>query len=104
MSKKDCGLTSEGEKLVKLANSLGIIIDLAHTRKKTVINVCNLSRKPVIASHANVKILKDHMRDLDEEEIEATVRTNGVIGITAIGSLYMKPKIFPTSFKLFLNT
>jgi len=36
MSKKDNGLTSEGEKLVKLANSLGIIIDLAHTCKKTV--------------------------------------------------------------------
>ncbi|MFP3203506.1 MAG: hypothetical protein RXR43_15230 [Sulfolobus sp.] len=27
MSKKDYGLTSEGEELVKLANSLGIIID-----------------------------------------------------------------------------
>ncbi|MFP3203507.1 MAG: membrane dipeptidase [Sulfolobus sp.] len=43
-----------------------------------------MSRKPVIASHANVKRLKDHKRNLDDEEIEAIVRTNGVIGITAI--------------------
>gem|GEM_PF-6835968 len=63
-----------------------------------------MSRKPVIASHANVKRLKDHKRNLDDEEIEAIVRTNGVIGITAIGSLHMKPKIPPTSFILYLNT
>jgi len=86
MSKRDYGLTSEGEELVKLANSLGITIDLAHATKKTVIDVCNLSRKPVIASHANVKRLKDHRRNLDDEEIEVIVRTNGVIGITAIVS------------------
>jgi membrane dipeptidase len=83
MSKKDYGSTSEGEELVKLANSLGIIIDLAHAGKKAIIDVCNLSKKPVIASHANVKRLKDHRRNLDDEEIEAIVRTNGVIGITA---------------------
>ena len=39
MSKKDYGLTSEGKELVKLANSLGIIIDSAHACKKTVIDV-----------------------------------------------------------------
>ncbi|QGR19624.1 dipeptidase [Stygiolobus azoricus] len=93
MSKKDYGLTSEGEELVKLANSLGIIIDLAHAGKRTVIDVCNLSKKPVIVSHANVKRLKDHKRNLDDEEIEAIVKTNGVIGITAIVSTLGKGDI-----------
>lgn len=86
MSKKDYGLTSEGEELVKLANSLGIIIDLAHAGKRTVIDVCNISRKPVIVSHANVKRLKEHKRNLDDEEIEAVVKTKGIIGVTAIVS------------------
>ncbi|BDB98156.1 membrane dipeptidase [Saccharolobus caldissimus] len=86
MSKKDYGLTSEGEELVKLANSLGIIIDLAHAGKRTVIDVCNVSRKPVIVSHANVKRLKVHKRNLDDEEIEAIVKTKGIIGVTAIVS------------------
>ena len=63
-----------------------------------------MSGKPVIASHANAERLKDHKRNLDDEEIEAIVRTNGVIGIIAIGSLHTKPKIPPTSFILYLNT
>ncbi len=90
MSKKDYGLTSEGEELVKLANSLSIIIDLAHAGKRTVIDVCNVSRKPVIVSHANVKRLKEHKRNLDDEEIEAVVKTKGIIGVTAIVSTLRK--------------
>ncbi|AOL17570.1 peptidase [Sulfolobus sp. A20] len=93
MSKKDYGLTSEGEELVKLANSLGIIIDLAHASKKTVLDVASITKKPVIVSHANVKRLKDHKRNLDDEEIEAVVKTGGVIGITAIVSTLREANI-----------
>ncbi|AKA75142.1 peptidase [Saccharolobus solfataricus] len=84
MSKKDYGLTSEGEELVRLANKLGIIIDLAHAGKRTVLDVTSTSKKPVIDSHTNFTRLKQHRRNLDDEEIEAIVKTKGVIGITAI--------------------
>lgn len=93
MSKKDYGLTGEGEEVVKLANSLGIIIDLAHAGKRTVLDVTTISKKPVIVSHANVSKLKPHKRNLDDEEIEAIVKTKGVIGITAIVSTLHKPSI-----------
>ncbi|AWR98009.1 peptidase [Acidianus sulfidivorans JP7] len=86
MSKKDYGLTSEGEELVKLANALGIIIDVAHAGKRTVIDTSLVSKKPIIASHANSMKLKNHKRNLDDEEIEAIVKTHGVIGVTAIVS------------------
>ena len=85
-SKKDYGLTSEGEELVKLANKLGIIIDLAHASKRTVLDVCSITSKPVIISHGNARKLKDHVRNYDDEEIECVVKTGGVIGITAITS------------------
>lgn len=86
ISKKDYGLTDEGEELVRLANKLGVILDLAHAGKRTVLDVCSISKKPVIASHANSRRLKDSNRNLDDEEIEAIVKTRGVIGITAITS------------------
>jgi membrane dipeptidase len=85
-SKKDYGLTAEGEELVKLANKLGIIIDLAHAGKRTVLDVCSVTSKPVIISHGNAKRLKDHERNYDDEELECIVKTGGVIGITAITS------------------
>jgi membrane dipeptidase len=93
MSKKDYGLTGEGEELVKLANSLGIIIDLAHASKRTLLDVGSITKKPIIVSHANVKRLKDHKRNLDDEEINAVVKTGGVIGVTAIVSTLREPNI-----------
>jgi len=93
MSKKDYGLTSEGEKLVKLANELGIIIDLAHAGKQTVLDIASISKKPIIDSHTNFTRLKEHKRNLDDEEIEAIVKTGGVIGITAIVSTLKEPTI-----------
>ncbi|ABP95217.1 MULTISPECIES: membrane dipeptidase [Metallosphaera] len=93
MSRKDYGLTSEGEELVKLANSLGIIVDLAHAGKRTVMDVASITRKPVIVSHGNVMKLKTHRRNLDDEEIEAVVRTKGVIGVTAIVSTLREPTL-----------
>lgn len=91
MSREDYGLTSDGEELVRIANELGIIVDVAHASKNTVIDVCSVSKYPVIASHANVKLLKDHVRNLDDDMIEAIVKTGGVIGVTAIVStLHMK--------------
>lgn len=93
VTNKDYGLTDDGENLVKLANELGIIIDLAHASKRTVLDTCSVTKKPVIVSHANVKKLKDHKRNLDDEEIEAIIRTDGVIGITAIPSTLRRNSI-----------
>ncbi|ABW02487.1 dipeptidase [Caldivirga maquilingensis] len=92
-SRKDYGLTGEGEELVKLANDLGMLIDLAHASKQTVLDTASVSRKPIIVSHANVRKLKDSRRNLDDEMIEAVVKTGGVIGVTAIPSLLPKPSI-----------
>ena len=92
-SRKDYGLTGEGEELVKLANDLGMLIDLAHASRQTVLDAASISRKPIIVSHANVRRLKDSRRNLDDEMIEAVVKTGGVIGVTAIPSLLPKPSI-----------
>ena len=91
MTKKDYGLTSNGEELVKLADELGIIIDVAHASKQTVLDAASISRKPIIASHANASALKHHKRNLDDEEIEAIIKTNGVIGVTAIRDTLPSP-------------
>ncbi|PSN82542.1 peptidase [Candidatus Marsarchaeota G1 archaeon OSP_D] len=86
MSKKDYGLTGYGEELVKLANKLGVLVDVAHAGKATVLDVTSLSKAPVIASHANVKKIRNHVRNLDDEELEAIAKTDGVVGVTAITS------------------
>ena len=80
MSKKDYGLTGEGEALLKEMNKLGVIADLAHASKKTCTEVLASSKMPAIVSHANVKVLFDCARNLDEEVMEALKANGGVMG------------------------
>ncbi|MEM4542050.1 MAG: dipeptidase [Desulfurococcaceae archaeon] len=91
--KKDTGLTSEGEELVRMANKLGIVVDLAHASKQTAIDVLEIAKKPVIVSHANVRRFVDKPRNVDDEILELLCKNRGVIGISAIGPLISsKPK------------
>ncbi|MEM0297057.1 MAG: membrane dipeptidase [Zestosphaera sp.] len=91
--RKDVGLTGEGEELVRTANKLGIVVDLAHASGRTSLDVLTVSRKPVIVSHANVRRLVDKSRNVGDVVLEALHRNGGVIGISAIGPLTSaKPK------------
>lgn len=92
-SRKDTGLTSEGEDLIKTANRLGVVVDLAHASKRTAIEAIEASSKPVIVSHANVRKIVDKPRNVDDDVLEALHRNGGVLGISAIGPLVStKPK------------
>jgi membrane dipeptidase len=84
MSKKDYGLTGDGEELVQLCNELGVIIDLSHASKRTSIEAIAASKLPVIVSHANVKGVRSHARNLDDEQLEALKNNGGVVGVTFI--------------------
>lgn len=94
-SPKDYGLTPDGEELVKTANRLGIMLDVAHASKRTALEVLETSRKPVLISHANVKALHNHRRNVDDEVLEALYRNGGVIGLTFVPS-FISPKERPT--------
>ncbi len=84
MSKKDYGLTGEGEQLVDDANRMGVILDLAHSSKATMLDVLALSKLPVMISHANYSGVRPHVRNVDEEVLEALRQNGGVMGFTLI--------------------
>ncbi len=85
-TRRDYGLTANGEELIQLANELGIIIDLAHASKNTMVDALKVSKKPVIISHANVQGVHRHIRNVDDEVLELLHKNQGVIGITMIPS------------------
>ncbi|RLG08520.1 MAG: hypothetical protein DRN65_01300 [Thaumarchaeota archaeon] len=80
MSAKDYGLTGEGEELIREANRLGMIIDLAHASKRTHLEAAEISKLPLINSHVNPKKIHDIPRNLDDEMYEAIKKTGGVVG------------------------
>lgn len=84
MSKKDYGLTGEGEHLVEEANEMGVIVDLAHSSKATMLDVLALSNCPVMISHANYSQVHAHTRNVNDDVLEPLNQNGGVIGFTLI--------------------
>lgn len=85
-SKKDYGLTGSGEELVKICNDMHLALDLGHASDRTIIEVSELSKDPVIVSHTNPKKVHNIFRNIGDEAIEAVVRNGGIIGLTSIPS------------------
>ena len=94
MSKKDYGITGEGEILIEEANRMGVILDIAHASKKSAMTILNVSKLPVIVSHGNIYSVKNHVRNIDDEVIENIHQNKGTIGFTFIGpAISEKPNI-----------
>lgn len=80
------GLTEFGREVVREANRLGLVIDVAHANEETISDVLALSEHPVIFSHGGVRALTDHDRAVTDEQIRAIAGHGGVIGIWPHGS------------------
>lgn len=83
-SKRDAGLTASGQELVEAAQKLGVLVDLAHTGKRTALDAIEAAKKPVVVSHANVAAVAPHPRNVDDEVLKALADNGGVLGLTLI--------------------
>ncbi|MFA1822859.1 dipeptidase [Virgibacillus oceani] len=75
------GLTDLGAEVALEMNKLGIVIDVSHMSRNTFWDVMDVAEAPVIASHSGVNALKDHQRNLTDEQLLALKENNGVINI-----------------------
>ena len=97
-NKSDKGLTELGKEFIKKAVSLGISIDLSHMNKNTFWETISLleelksngEKVKVIASHSNCYSLCKNKRNLDDEQILAIKRLDGIIGLVSYGPFINK--------------
>ncbi|MGH7798369.1 MAG: dipeptidase [Candidatus Binatia bacterium] len=75
------GLTPFGRDVVREMNRLGMIIDTAHCSPATLGGVLSESRHPVILSHTGPRALRKSSRHLEDKDMFAVAKKNGVIGI-----------------------
>jgi len=74
------GLTTEGRAMVRLANDLGLILDVSHMSDRATAETVALSRAPVVASHSNAAALCDVPRNLSDELLQAISERGGLVG------------------------
>ncbi|MBM75851.1 MAG: peptidase M19 [Proteobacteria bacterium] len=78
------GLTKRGKQVVKEINRVGMIMDVTHMSSYAALEVCELSTKPVVYSHANPYALHKHDRNISDEQIKACAQTGGVVCINGV--------------------
>lgn len=76
------GLSPFGKEVVKEMNRLGMIVDCSHASTATLYDCLELSTAPVVCSHSCVYAIKDHPRNLTDDEIRAIAAKGGVIQVT----------------------
>lgn len=83
---ENAGLSLLGRAFVAEANRVGMILDISHAGIRTSLDIINASEKPVLASHSSARALKNHERNVTDEQIRALAARGGVVGINSIGA------------------
>jgi len=89
--KEHGGLSPFGYQVVSEMNRLGMVIDLSHASTESLFDVLAVSKLPVIASHSGVYNIKNHKRNLTDEEIRAIAAKGGLIQV-ATGGFFLSDK------------
>ncbi len=75
------GLSHLGRDVIAEMNRCGMIVDLAHINRKGFFEALDASTTPPIVSHTGVAGVKEHWRNIDDEQIRAVADRGGVIGV-----------------------
>ena len=85
------GLSPLGKEVLAEMNRVGIMVDVSHPSKGSMMQAAALSKAPIIASHSAVRALCDVSRNMDDEMLSALATTGGVVQIVGFGGYIKKP-------------
>jgi membrane dipeptidase len=83
--RRDEGLSDFGVAIVERMNKVGMAVDVSHCGDRTTLDAFEVSKKPVLITHSNVRTLAGgHPRDKSDDAIRAVGKAGSVMGITAV--------------------
>ena len=85
------GLSDLGRKAIAEMNRIGLIIDVSHAAKSSMMQAAELSRAPIVATHSCCRALCDHPRNLDDEQLDMLRAKGGLVQITALDAFLRPP-------------
>jgi membrane dipeptidase len=75
------GLSDFGKDVVREMNRLGMFVDISHVSDKTMSDVLDVSKAPVIASHSSARVFSNHKRNIPDELLKRIAANGGVVMI-----------------------
>lgn len=85
------GLNNFGRDVIRKLDSLGVIIDVSHVGIRTISDILAVTQNPIIASHSGARAIRDHYRNLYDDQIQAIANGGGVIGIVFYPPFLVSP-------------
>ncbi|MEV4893810.1 membrane dipeptidase [Nonomuraea sp. NPDC055795] len=73
------GLTSHGVAALREMERLGMVFDISHLGASGVAHVLELSTRPLLATHSSARALRDHHRNLTDDQLRAVAAGGGVV-------------------------
>jgi len=83
------GLSPLGRQVIAEMNRVGMMIDISHPSKASMMQTLALTKAPIIASHSGVRAICNHSRNLDDEQLRGLAKNGGVVQLVAFNS-YVK--------------
>ncbi|MFT4541167.1 MAG: membrane dipeptidase [Planctomycetota bacterium] len=80
------GLSELGREAVHEMNKWGIMIDVSHPSREAMVEMAELTRAPLIASHSSARAMNDVSRNMDDEQLELLAKGGGVVQTVAFRS------------------
>jgi membrane dipeptidase len=83
--RRDDGLSDYGVAIVERMNKVGMAVDVSHCGDRTSLDALEVSSKPVLVTHSNVRALNpNHPRCKPDDVIRAVGKAGSVMGITGV--------------------
>ena len=83
------GLSPLGKRVIPEMNRVGMMIDISHPSKASMMQTLQITKAPIIASHSGVRAICNVSRNLDDEQLKALAKNGGVVQLVAFSG-YVK--------------
>lgn len=83
--RRDEGISDFGVVIIERMNKVGMAVDVSHCGDRTTLDAFEISKKPVLITHSNCRVLASgHPRDKTDEAIKQVGAAGSVMGITGV--------------------
>ena len=83
--RKDEGISDFGAAIIERMNKVGMAVDVSHCGDQTTLDAFEISKKPVLITHSNARVLvSGHPRCKTDEAIKKVGASGSVMGITGV--------------------
>jgi membrane dipeptidase len=83
--RRDDGISDFGAAIIERMNKIGMAVDVSHCGDRTTLDAFEISKKPVLITHSNVRsLVAGHPRLKTDEAIKKVGAAGSVFGITGV--------------------